>query len=246
MLIPTRENIEKLFETHQNQCAFVKCKKKIIDDDGIIGGNILFIESNIKEKPRFNPELTDDEMINYHNLILVCYKHAFDVEFKEKKYTMSKLRNEIFEDSMKWTDKKGSISNKNMEEIIFHFLQHHDPDRLSHLTISTPDAIGGMYHSSPIYEVTCTGVKIAPTKHLIGGKFEIIMTKGKLLESDKVVFYSKNSEYSQGVQAHIEIKSQTRIEGKVPNLPTGEYFVSLRSSIDETSRLENDLIFTVL
>jgi len=38
-----------------------------------------------------------------------------------------------------------------------------------------------------------------------------------------------------------------RIEGQVSDLPKGEYFVSLRSAIDETSKFEEcDLSFTVL
>ena len=60
------------------------------------------------------------------------------------------------------------------------------------------------------------------------------------------MFYKKNSVYSQGIQADAKIKSQMRIEGTIPNLSTGEYFVSLRSAIDESSELDEGLSFTVL
>ena len=119
-------------------------------------------------------------MIDYHNLILVCYKHAFDVEWKEKKYTISKLREEIFEDVKKLNEFTFNFSESVLEEILFHFIEHHDPDRLSHMSINSPDGFVGVYGSRPIYEITCTGVRIVPTRHIIGGKFETISTKRKI------------------------------------------------------------------
>jgi hypothetical protein len=67
-----------------------------------------------------------------------------------------------------------------------------------------------------------------------------------LNEFDTVVFYPKNSTYSKGIQADTETKSTMRITGKVPNIPKGEYFVSIRSAIDESPRTKEDLVFTVL
>ena len=137
MLIPTKENIQKLFETHQNQCAIEHCDKKIIDEDGSLYGNILFIESNTKGKPRFNPDLTNEQMIDYHNLILVCYGHAFDIEWKEKQYTIPKIRQEIRLDK-KYLQKNNFIFSTEMfEEILTHFIEHHDPDRMSHVQFSS-------------------------------------------------------------------------------------------------------------
>ena len=81
---------------------------------------------------------------------------------------------------------------------------------------------------------------------MAGGKFEIIDVATKLNEFDKVVFYPKNSTYSKGIQADTETKSTMRIEGQVPDIPKGEYFVTVRSSIDESSRTKEDLSFTVL
>jgi len=84
MLIPTKENIQKLFETHQNQCAISDCDKKIIDSDGYVLGNIFFIESNKKEHSRLNPKLTNEQIIDYHNLILLCDYHGMFSEFKDR------------------------------------------------------------------------------------------------------------------------------------------------------------------
>ena len=95
-------------------------------------------------------------------------------------------------------------------------------------------------------DVECSKNYIQPTRSHINGKFEIIMIKREIRLYDKVVFYPKNSTYENGIQADIEIHSHMRIEGKVPDLPPGEYLVSLRSAIDETNKLEEDLSFTIL
>ncbi len=244
MLIPTKENIRKIFETHKNQCAFSKCEKKILNTNGHFNGNILFLESNKKGKPRFNPELTNEEMIDYHNLILVCWEHAFDVEWKEKKYTISKLRNEIFHDLQTLTVEEYNFPNDAMKELLFHFIEHHDPDTVSHVYLR--EEASALTFGVPRYSAQIDDVHIDPTKQSAGGKFEIIDVSTKLNEFDKVVFYPKNSTYSEGIQSDTETKSTMRIEGQVPDIPKGEYFVSVRSAIDESSRTKEDLSFTVL
>ena len=249
MLIPTKYNIQKLFVTHQNQCAFSKCKRKIIDEDGHLNGNIFFIESNKKEQPRYNHKLSNEQMIDYHNLVLLCDIHGLDIEWKEKKYTIAKLREEIFTDLKNLPNNNFKFPDKMFEDIIFHFIDKHDPDRLSHVQINSFEygtGTTGTNSQGVFADVTCTGVYIKPTRHFAGNKFEIIDTRRKIQKFDKVVFYAKDATYSKGIQADVEIKSQMRIEGTVPEFPQGEYFVSLRSTIDESSKLEEDLSFTIL
>ena len=64
--------------------------------------------------------------------------------------------------------------------------------------------------------------------------------------NDKIIFYPKSSTCDKEIQADIQIHNQMRIKGKVPDLSTGEYFVSLRSTINETHKLKEDLSFTIL
>lgn len=244
MLIPTKENIRKIFETHKNQCAFSECGKKILDSDGHLGGNILFLESNKKDKPRFNPELPNEKMIDYHNLILVCWEHAFYVEYKEKKYTVSKLRNEIFQDLRTLSVEEYNLPNDVMQELLFQFIEHHDPDTHSHVAVK--GEASALTFGVPRYSAQIDDVHIDPTKQFAGGKFEIIDVSTKLNEFDTVVFYPKNSSYLEGIQADTETKSTMRIVGKVPDIPKGEYLVSVRSAIDDSSRTKDDLSFTVL
>ena len=243
MLIPSRENIEKIFQTHQNQCAFEKCKKQIIDSDGHINGNVFFIESNIPGNPRYNSKLTKEQMIDYHNLILLSDVHGLDIEWKEKKFNISKLRDEILSDQETLKEQNFELSDKIFEDLLSHFIDYHDPDRLSHILIKK------MYHIRSLAtaaDISCSGIYIKPTKHFVNGKFEIISTDIKIQEYDKVIFYPKEGTYSKGIQANIEIKSSMRIYGRVPDIPKGDYYVSVRSALYEVSNLENDLKFTVL
>jgi hypothetical protein len=244
MLIPTKETIRKIFETHKNQCAFSECNKEILDSDGHLNGNILFLESNRKDRPRFNPELSNEEMIDYHNLILVCWEHAFNVEYKEKKYTVSKLRDEIFRDLQSLNPEQYNLPNEVMQEILFQFIEHHDPDTLSHVEVK--GYASALSLGSPRFSVQVDDVHIDPTKQFAGGKFEIIDVSKKLNAYDTVVFYPKNSKSSEGVQADSETKSSMRIVGQVPNIPAGDYLVSIRSAIDDSPRIQEDLAFTVL
>ena len=244
MLIPTKENIRKLFETHENQCAFSACNKKILDTDGHFNGNILFLESNRKNGARYNPEITNEQMVDYHNLILVCYEHAFDVEFREKNYTISKLRKEIFHDLQTLTVDEYDFPDEKMKEFLFHYIEHHDPDTNSHVSITvTPSALSA---GIPRYTVHVEDVYVNPTKQFADGKFEIIDTAKKITEYERIVFYPKDKSYLDGIPADTSLMSVMRIEGQVPKLSKGDYCISIRSAIDDSSRIEKDLSFTVL
>lgn len=244
MLIPTKENIRKIFETHENQCAFSTCKKKILDTDGHFNGHILFLESNRKDRARYNPEITNEQMIDYHNLILVCYEHIFEVEFREKEYTLSKLRKEIFQDLQTLTVDEYDFPDEKMKEFLFHYIEHHDPDTNSHVSITvTASALTG---GIPRYSANIKDMYVNPTKQFAEGKFEIIDTSEKITEYDIIIFYPKDKSFSEGTQADTLLMSEIRIEGQVPNIPKGEYFISIRSAVDNSSRIEKDLPFTIL
>jgi len=70
-------------------------------------------------------------------------------------------------------------------EMIHNFIIHHDPDRFSHIKVKVE--VGNYTR----FDSECTGIFITPTRHFTGSKFEIINTKRKIREFDKVVFYLK-------------------------------------------------------
>ena len=241
MIIPTRQNIEKIFRIYRNECAFHECYQKIIESDNSISGNIIFIQSNKKGHPRFNSDFTDEEMSDFSNLILFCDTHILEVDVEKERFPASSLKEKILLDIKTKGEGNFEFTDEMFQKFMQHFMTYNDPDYLSHVHthFALFDTSGGDWIDS----VTCAPTFIKPTKHNPNGLFEIIDTRRKIRESDRVIFYSKskNSEY----HAEIQIKNQTRLEGKVPDCPSGEYFVRI-SSMDGKSKLEEDLDFTVL
>ena len=85
-LLPKPETIRSLFQMSGNRCAHPKCKKKMIEHDGYLRGEICLIESNIKCESRYNPEMSDEQRISFDNLLLFCHWHHFTVDNKKKVY----------------------------------------------------------------------------------------------------------------------------------------------------------------
>lgn len=247
MLIPSYSTVRKLFQTHQNQCALRSCAKKIIDKDGHVNGNLFFIQSNNPKKPRYNPELSNHDVIYYHNLILLCDWHGFKTDFDEKEFSVSNLREAIIRDQEVLEEQNFEITEKMFEDILYNFINYHDPDRFAHINYHEPDPDGkisirdGNTNNWPYFEK----IYIKPTKQFVNSKFEIISFKRKIQVYDRVIFYLPEK-YEEGVQADIEIKSKMSLIGKVPKLSSGKYLVSLESALDGTSKLETDLKFTIL
>jgi len=248
MIIPPKENIEKIFRIYANQCSFGDCFKKIIDSDNHVNGNIVFVESNKKNHPRYNPKLTNEQMEDVANLLMFCDIHAYELEYNTEQFTVSRLKSKITQDLKNLPDSNFEFSAELWENFLHHFIDYHDPDRFSNFTLNAVLDPNDKFSPGGDWwiETSYVHVLIRPTKHFTGGKFEIIDYKRKFREYDKVVFYSKDSTYTNGIQADIEIKSAMRIEGLVPPIPKGEYLVSVRSSLDEKSKLEEDLEFTIL
>jgi hypothetical protein len=89
---PSSDIVKKLFQLSGNKCTFPKCKKKLVDDDGYLRGEICSIESNERGQPHFNPKLSDDERLSFDNLILLCDRHHYKVDYNGKKYSDEDLK----------------------------------------------------------------------------------------------------------------------------------------------------------
>ena len=243
MLIPSKGDIEKIFRLYNNQCWFHDCSEKIIDSDNHVNGKMLFIESNQKEHPRYNSKLCTTQLTDHTNLILVCDIHSWDIEKDSRTYTIEKLKNKLLDDLQNLPDSNFELTDKMYQEFLFHFIEYHDPDRFSHFKIKD-DAVYFGYSWQD--NTTYIPIHIKPTKHFVGGKFEIIDTCRKIQKFDEVFFYPAKTSVQKGIQADIEIKSSMNIQGVIPNLLEGKYFVAIVSAIDQSSKLEQDLEFTVI
>ena len=246
MIIPSQDSIRKIFHSHQNQCALLKCHKKIIDDEGHINGNIFFIESNEEGQARYNQNLSNDGMDDYHNLILLCDNHGWDIEWKERKYTLSRLRDEIILDQETLLENDFELDDEMLNNVVEHFVEYHDPDRLSHIQIENYGEDHKNYYSvGGFWWFKCSRIFIRPSRNLVGGRFEIVDTKRKFENSDKVIFYPKNDLNSKGIEADTKFKSDMSIAGITPKLPIGEYRISIIDDLGN-SKLEKKLNFKIL
>lgn len=109
---PTLQTVKRLFAKSGNQCAFPGCKIPIIEDSGIISGNICHISAQNKNGPRFDPELSEKEKNDYENLVLLCSRHHQIVDKQADVYDVDTIcemkkiheeynqRTEIAEDSI--------------------------------------------------------------------------------------------------------------------------------------------------
>jgi hypothetical protein len=128
-LLPKLETVRTLFQSSGNECFFPKCKKKLLEDDGYLRGEICLIESNIKGESCFNPKMSDEQRINFNNLIMLCHWHHFKVD-NNKKYTIDKLQN-IKLDYMTLQDIENfQISDEMIEKTIQQFQKYYSVYRL--------------------------------------------------------------------------------------------------------------------
>jgi hypothetical protein len=75
MARPTEKTIKKLFALSGNRCAFPDCSIRIVDESGVVTGEICHIRANCPEGSRFDKSQTDQDRQSYSNLILLCRNH---------------------------------------------------------------------------------------------------------------------------------------------------------------------------
>ena len=128
-LLPKSETIRKLFQSSGNKCFFPKCKKKLLEDDGYLRGEICLIESNIKGESRYNPKTSDEQRINFDNLIMLCHLHHFKVN-NNKKYTVEKLQDIKSDYVISQDIENFQISDEVIEKAIQQFKKYYSVYRL--------------------------------------------------------------------------------------------------------------------
>lgn len=72
---PTIKTIKMLFAKSGNQCAFPGCNNPIIENTGIVTGNICHIKAKNTNGPRYDTNLSEKRKNEYDNLILLCSRH---------------------------------------------------------------------------------------------------------------------------------------------------------------------------
>ena len=123
------EIAKKLFQLSSNRCAFPKCKKKLIDSDGYMRGEICCIESNKRNIVRFNAKITDEQIVSFNNLILLCDVHHFEIEIKEEKFPVKLLQEWKLKSEKPNEGKNFQITDEIIEKAIQKFIDYQPFER---------------------------------------------------------------------------------------------------------------------
>lgn len=90
-LTPKRDVVRALFARSGNRCSFPGCTAHLVNERNLFVGQICHIEAAEPGGERYNPQQTDDERRDYHNLILMCYPHHVETNNVET-YTVDTLK----------------------------------------------------------------------------------------------------------------------------------------------------------
>jgi len=90
-LTPKRDVVRALFARSGNRCAFPGCTAHLVNERNLFVGQICHIEAAEPGGERYNPQQTDDNRRDYHNLILMCYPHHVETNDVEV-YTVEILK----------------------------------------------------------------------------------------------------------------------------------------------------------
>jgi hypothetical protein len=89
---PTNQTIKRLFARSGNTCAFPGCRIAIVEDSGIITGEICHINAQSPNGPRYDPNQTDEQRHGYDNLILLCDRHHKIADAQPNIYDVQALK----------------------------------------------------------------------------------------------------------------------------------------------------------
>ena len=90
-LPPTLNTVKRLFALSGNVCAFPSCDVHLVEESGVVVGEICHIEAAEPGGPRFNPQQSIEDRREFSNLLLLCANHhhvtdasGFDVQTLQK------------------------------------------------------------------------------------------------------------------------------------------------------------------
>lgn len=103
-----RSTLKKLWAASGNQCGFPECNEKVVDiEEGIVVAEICHIRAQNSGGPRYDPNLSEGEVDEYSNLILLCPTHHTYIDKNPDDYPSEKLK--------RWKQEQESQSSMDIE-----------------------------------------------------------------------------------------------------------------------------------
>lgn len=92
MAEPSVQSIKKLFALSGNRCAFPGCSLPMIDQSGVVTGEICHIYAKSKGGPRYKSSLAIAARNDFSNLILLCTHHHKIIDAQPEIYSAETLK----------------------------------------------------------------------------------------------------------------------------------------------------------
>lgn len=87
-----RSTLKTLWAASGNQCGHPDCEEEVADtEQEIVIGEICHIRAQSEGGPRYDPDLSEDEVDGYSNLILLCPTHHTYIDKNPEEYPIEKL-----------------------------------------------------------------------------------------------------------------------------------------------------------
>ncbi|HEY0789464.1 MAG TPA: HNH endonuclease [Chthoniobacterales bacterium] len=90
-LEPKPSTLKALFARCGNECSFSGCIQPIVDDRGILVGEVCHINAVKKEDARYNASLSSEYLRSYDNLILLCHAHHRRIDALAEEFSVEAL-----------------------------------------------------------------------------------------------------------------------------------------------------------
>jgi len=87
-----QSTLKKLWAASGNQCGYPDCENEVVDiETETVVGEICHIRAQSEGGPRYDPNLSDDEIDEYSNLILLCPTHHTHIDKNPEDYPIEEL-----------------------------------------------------------------------------------------------------------------------------------------------------------
>lgn len=113
---PKPSTLKALFAKSGNQCTFPSCNNPLIDDRNIFIGELCHINSFKKKDARYDPTLTDDQLRDYDNLVLMCHAHHKRIDTLEDEYPVELLKEMRAQHEAKFTGQSFDVPDSVIED----------------------------------------------------------------------------------------------------------------------------------
>ncbi len=113
---PKPSTLKALFAKSGNQCAFSDCSNPLIDDRNIFVGELCHVNSVKKKDARYDSTLTDEQLRDYDNLVLMCHAHHKRIDTLENEYPVEVLKEMRAKHEAKFTGQSFNVPDSVIED----------------------------------------------------------------------------------------------------------------------------------